>query len=299
LEKLPPLAAAQYRFCRIPLAAGIDPTQGQTGEQIGRLLWHSLAPERTGVPDDFVARHLLVAPGQVQVWSRAGIAAAEAGDGGPARELERQFCDLILQAAEVGRLAAGDPVKDEEIAASVDAGRALSRKITLWRQQLSYPENRVLRRFFEATSLADVLRAVHDTNNSLAASLLGRRLDANVGYLASVQNTAEWLELFIVSFYSLYLAHMLAETLHFPQWYKSYGVLIVAILSAATLAIGLRPWAEHHAHAHVPSHGLSRLARTMLLVAFILAAFIVAGLTATVQSGGGKQQQQTTPAGAH
>ena len=84
----------------------------------------------------------------------------------------------------------------------------------------------------------------------------------SVEYQASVQNTAEWLELFIVSFYSLYLAHIVAHALHFSEWYESYGILTVAVLTAATLAIGIRPWAVHHGgDSH--GHGASRLPAAM------------------------------------
>lgn len=80
------------------------------------------------------------------------------------------------------------------------------------------PENRLLGRFFEALGLRELLAALRDLNLAAAEKARNENLSKQTEELikhtktvASVQVKVEWLEVFIVGFYTTELAKIVVR----------------------------------------------------------------------------------------
>ena len=87
-------------------------------EQIGRTLWRCLEPEAgTGVPSDFLERHLFRTQHWVGVWSRRGMVVAFQPDASERIDGFRNlFADLITLADELQRLVETTPTNENSTA---------------------------------------------------------------------------------------------------------------------------------------------------------------------------------------
>ncbi len=251
-----------YRFCRTELAAGVDPTHGESAESIARVLWGLLDVDHQGaVPPDFAARHVLYDKHSVRVWSRRGVAIATTSAGiEAAKELQKSFKQLIDILAKTDVLVvtsdrAGYRMSDEaKLARQLDQEERLIADLAEYARYLATPEGLVLRRFFDTSGLAEYLERVHQLHSSHANRLTARRLDANLGYMARVQNAVEWVEIMIISIYAVELTHTLGATFNFSKGYTGAGAIALAGLAAYRTAIVMRPW-EHGDHAeHQDDH---------------------------------------------
>jgi hypothetical protein len=67
-----------YRFARVALEDHVQTLEAGMAAQIGRVLWRILDPDGSeGLPDEALARHLVVDAESVSVWSRRGVVIAE------------------------------------------------------------------------------------------------------------------------------------------------------------------------------------------------------------------------------
>ena len=295
LLHLKPLDGDSFRFGKLKLDEKINPvTSRRAGEQIGRQLWKLMNPSDVGVPEDFIARHLVLTADSVQVWSRSGILiASKLAFERKLESLENEFKEMITLSREVKNLTSSESLNDRALQALIIDGDKKVQQVSNLLKRLSCPGNRLLRLFFDSTNLALVLNSVHDSNNRIANTRIARRLEANVVHMADMQNAAEWLELFIVSFYSLEMAIVLSHhAFHFNEWYKSWGVIIVALVSTSLVAFAIQPWNykskapdEDHDKAptnHEKGHTRSRLSLNLLLVICVQIVFVVLGVSTSV-----------------
>ena len=99
-----------YRFARVALEDHVQTLEAGMAAQIGRVLWRILDPDGSeGLPDEALARHLVVDAESVSVWSRRGVVIAEKArsDSERSDELGRHFAALAQLARDVGALLEG------------------------------------------------------------------------------------------------------------------------------------------------------------------------------------------------
>lgn len=315
LHEVPSVPAECLRLVHIGLDPDANLIADRFVEQVGVQLWRQLDAEcRVGVPTDFRERHLIRASDWVAVWSRRGCAIAAK----PAvharvsawQQLFVRLCELVRRErvllARMNATAvpaarhAGDGTAPPPTAALVTGvalltAEALAREAesllcdaVQLRQDLAVPENALMRRFFEASRLDDLIALLRDLNgaaverehseearnltaqqNRIAASL-----DNNVHTLVSLQQKVEYVEIGIVLVYSAELMHILGHQFEIePHWTGGF-ILGFSALAALTTAWGLQPWA-HHDHASGSSPRFSRtLVALLVLLLLSLTAFL-------------------------
>jgi hypothetical protein len=229
--------------------------------------------------------------------------------------LSRELTDYLKHPAEGGE-------------SSIARGESLLRRVMEYRHDLSRPDGRLLRLFFEASGLSEALDTARDlylasSNRVIGRSLdqnldqvavIGRSLDQNLDYVAYVQNAIEWIEVFLVSIYVVELGHILAgkEVFDFETRYSGFGLLALAVFTAFVMAIGLHPWHREHAAGRVDAHpevkpkptGSTtdflrkyRLAFALGGVAIAFAVFLILGHVLRPPEGSGHPTSDTAPTG--
>jgi len=217
--KAPRPERGTYRFGKVELDEDVAILEGTTGEQVGRLLWRLIDVDGgAGVPTDFLERHLIRKSDWVAVWSRQGVVvAAKRSAAEKTASLERLFGELAFLAAETQSLLHGEPASGG--ADAVAETEALIRRAALARHELSLPDGHVVRRFFDASRLNDVLTTLRDIN---AAALerrqaasdrerleeqrdLSIKMDANIHRVARIQTFVHMIEYLVAVTYSVEL----------------------------------------------------------------------------------------------
>jgi hypothetical protein len=295
LFQLKPSDGKKFRLGKLKLDESMNPVDSRrAGEQIGRQLWKILNPLEVGVPDDFLSRHLVLTPDSVQVWGRSGIViASRLSYSSKLMSIEDDFRDMIALSRDVETLATSESLKDHELQELILNGDKKVQQISILLKKLSCPDNRLLRLFFDSTNLARILDSVHDANNRISNARIARRLEDNVLHVADMQNAAEWLELFIISFYSLEMAIILSHhAFHFNEWFRSWGVIVVALVSTSLMAFAIQPWKyksntqnlerDNESTNHEKGHSRSRLPLALLLVIVVQIGFVVFGVITSV-----------------
>ena len=79
-----------------------------------------------------------------------------------------------------------------------------------------------------------------DINRELSKSV--QRQEAHQQALVSMQNKIEWVELFLVGVYSVYLTNYLGENFGFDYTYVGWAILAIAATAAVLAAWLLQPW---------------------------------------------------------
>jgi hypothetical protein len=245
-------------------------------EQIGETLWQVLYPDLKGAkPHDFAQRNLVVAPRFVGVWGDRGIAIAykpKPQTTGTTAELqqddngtERDFIKIVGLARAIDQLIADgeglarenhsaphgeddDPTtgQAEEIAAR---GEVLARTVAQIKHNLTLPHSDLLRRFYDATGIDELLSTLRDLNQNAAEYLRRRKMDEQASKtrestetVAEVQTKLEYLEVFIVGVYALEMLDTTTKYLEGSD--KVKGILVITgglgflIVTAAMLV----PW---------------------------------------------------------
>jgi hypothetical protein len=279
LQQIPAPAERRFRFARIPLRDDVPVSlAGRNGlsEQIGETLWQVLYPDLKGAkPHDFAQRNLVVAPRFVGVWGDRGIAIAhkpKPQTTGTTAELqqddngtERDFIKIVGLARAIDQLIADgeglarenhsaphgeddDPTtgQAEEIAAR---GEVLARTVAQIKHNLTLPHSDLLRRFYDATGIDELLSTLRDLNQNAAEYLRRRKMDEQASKtrestetVAEVQTKLEYLEVFIVGVYALEMLDTTTKYLEGSD--KVKGILVITgglgflIVTAAMLV----PW---------------------------------------------------------
>jgi hypothetical protein len=155
--------------------------------QIGTSLWRLISPHRSGLPSDFVERHLLRGEGWVLAWNRRGIAIAT----------QQEQTDLLKDVASVAQILAlvdrnlddangasqktAHPdrkkrIPDEEVRRRLEDSQMALEMVTALERKCRSDAGRAIRPFLEAVGLGGLARDV-DALNSLYRDRLETRRD--------------------------------------------------------------------------------------------------------------------------
>lgn len=259
---LPPACAGCYRFGAVEIAPDANLDHGPLPEQIGRLLWRLLNPDdRDGVPTDFLERHLIVHPQWVGVWSRRGLVLAHKPS---ARQTADQFRSLLSRlaalAAAVEALVAEAPKPDGH-APNRRKAEDLIRDVARLKHQLALPESRLPARFFDATGMDRVLELLRDIQAT-----------ENLATITHVQKVAEYVEVFLVAAYSVYLINYLGHNFHFADHYVGWSILVGSVVAALLTALLPRVRTGR-------KHPRARLVLVILTLAALVGGYLAIGQT--------------------
>lgn len=98
-------------------------------------------------------------------------------------------------------------------------------------------------------------------------------------HIVAMQEKMEWVEIFLVGVYAVYLVHYLGENFEFPKWYVGWSIIGGTAYAWLTAAVMLRPW-SHQDHASKKRiGGLGRLFLLFFLMSAPLAIYLWIGMT--------------------
>ncbi|MGB8885323.1 MAG: hypothetical protein WCC87_01295 [Candidatus Korobacteraceae bacterium] len=318
---IPPPQEKYFRFATIPLRVDVPILPGGISRrgltnQIAETLWQVLYPDLPyEKPAGFAERHLVVTADCVGVWGHRGIviackpAPANDGEHRAGRQdevaLRDDFASIVVLARDVARLiadgellshqapSAGLPVDQriasqksvaEAVAKIIGQGEDLGRRAAQIKHNLTSPDRDLLRRFYDAIGMDELLRSLHNLNRAAAERLLLEKLDDQNATLTGsteasrgIQSNLEWLEVVIVGFYAtailgLASSHVAAATWGMPV--TVLGGLLFLLLAAGIL----RPWDQTAAKRTQSG------SRSLWLLGVILLSYIV-GLMLWVELG--------------
>jgi hypothetical protein len=254
------------RVGQIALHPGTETRDACLAKQIGRHLWQILEDQGVStLPSDFETNHLVPGAHSIVVWSRRGAAIAYRGEKGG--EQAKSLVDAFRSVAEIrrglGQMVEHDsaPQGDGEPDANerLSKGERLTRKIIPLQLLASSPEGAALRRFFASTPFGSVLQSLHELNQGnlglLYQQAIGRAaasVNQNVHAIKSMQTKVEYVEVFLVGIYSIYLIHYLGEAFEFRQaghYYVGSWIIGGTIFASGVAACLLRPWEHDDKHA--------------------------------------------------
>lgn len=316
IDEIEAPAGRRFRFARIRLREDVPITtpgahRGLT-LQIGETLWQVLYPDLQGAtPPDFADRHLVVAPRCVGVWGDRGIAIAyksvpgaeqQDDDGGT----QQDFVDIVTLARRIDELiAAGEKLAHSPPAISslspathgnLDAGgntaetvaaegEDLARKAAQIKHNLALPHSELLRRFYEATGIDELLSTLRDLNQTAAEHVRrakmeeqAQRLAENTETVAEVQSKVEWLEIFIIGVYAADVIDIFTRHEGRERFWWETALLLFGFAAFMLLAtFALRPWEKKRAEepASIPRPGL------ILIVVFGVVGLALAWILGT------------------
>jgi hypothetical protein len=270
-------AQRRFRFARVRLRDDvvITPTGARSGssQQIAETLWQILYPDLSGAtPSDFVERNIVIAPQYIGVWGERGVAIACKRNAGGDPELEQRIEDdfkqiiglardvdyLIKQGAELSPKppTAAEKVHHAAIRASehlaeelATSGEGMARTAAQIKHKLATPGNELLRRFYNASGIDDLLSTLRDLNQTAADYIRREKMDEQARHLgestetvAEVQSKLEWVEVFIIGVYAIELIEPLSKSLGFPEaWTRDLIAYGIPLFLAFTVWV-LRPW---------------------------------------------------------
>jgi hypothetical protein len=273
-DEVEPVPAGHFRFACVPLSPTLDLGAPGVGPHIGRKLWSLLHPDAgTGLPTDFLQRHLFVQRDWVGVWSRRGVVlAATPRAHATAAALEKRFDRLVR----VARLIGGRLQNASRAFSEDDDG--LVREVAQLKLDLALPDSHLLRRFFDATQFRDALDGLRDM-----------QLAADTYAVAEVQRKAEWLEVFFIALYGAELMHMLLGVAQPAHWVELATLAVWPGLIGIYALWRLRPMGHRS-----PKPALRELAVTWL--AWALLVLLLAAVGKAKPGEGTKVQIVTPPA---
>ena len=109
-------------------------------------------------------------------------------------------------------------------------------------------------------------------------------LRESIRAIESMQNKIEWVELFLVGVYSVYLTNYLGENFSFPHTYIGVSIIVIASIASAVTAILLEPWSHATSEMSRKRDGIMAALRTFLgwrqtvaLIAVVFASYITLG----------------------
>ena len=313
LQKIDPPAERRFRFAGIPLREGVPISlagRNSLAEQIGETLWQVLYPDLHGAkPHDFTQRHLVVAPLCVGVWGDRGVAIAYKpmpqaaspngktldDDGG----IERGFTSIVSLACKIDELIAksddlaklspdttspqSDNPELSKLAINIaNEGENLARDAARIKHNLTLPHSDLLRRFYDATGIDELLNTLRDLNQNAAEYLRrekmadqARKTSESTETVAEVQSKLEWVEIFIVGVYAvetmeLFSKHLVGE--------NNAGATLAMLFSLPAFLLFtawiLQPWKRK------PAERLGGFERPAWILGIVLTACFLAFLWA-------------------
>ncbi len=283
LTKIAPPAERRFRFARIPLRDDVPIAMAggnDLSRQIGATLWRTLYPDlHSAKPHDFAERHLVVAPGCVGVWGDRGIAIAYKPDRRNAARpqvapdcdnaveedfvrivaLARQIDELIAKSEDLGevgrKLAPQHSVEVSESTLSnlprqiTAEGELLARAAARIKHNLTLPHNDLLRRFYDATGIDELLTTLRDLNQTAAEHLRREQMDEqarktreSTETVAEVQSKLEYLEVFIVGVYAVEMFEIFTKFVSRNEVVQGFVTMLGSFLFLAFTAWKLVPW---------------------------------------------------------
>jgi hypothetical protein len=249
------IGEGRVQFARVSLHGDVDTGLSAAGREIGESLWGVLHPGRS-VPPDFDKSHLIVEPDAISVWSLAGVAVAckpdddnSSGQTSRAHNLEKLFGRIAALKHSAGSLLlrhqAGSKQNSKTIDAEEDLLQSEQRLADFGgiQYELTFRENVVLREFFDAIRLEDILETVRNRYATQAEKKRSHELQENTETTAEVQSKVEWLEVLFMSFYSVEFANVLLE-----HWGDGFAVPVIAFIGIAFLwgtYVALAPYKKY------------------------------------------------------
>lgn len=268
---LPSLNSSALRFASIELAPGVSAQVRSIAGQIGRQLWLVIEePGVSTVPTDFDERHCLTLSHAIIVWNRRGLVVAWCDELGRAQMNElssgmeelaaiSQETHAFLRAAN-GRLA-GVPERNggdtsHPTTEHIQSGERLLQKVVRFKLRATRPEAHFFRLFLGATRYDEVIASAHSISLQVATVKVERSTEKSaaevkqsVAAIQLIQSKVEWVEIFLVAVYSVYLIHYLGNDFHFAHGYVGWSIIIGSGIAATLAAVKLKPW-EHGGGAH-------------------------------------------------
>jgi hypothetical protein len=226
-----PLPLGCYRLGMVKLEEHVDLHDPSVSRQIGQTLWPLLDSDRQGgVPTDFVDRHLSVDKECVRIWSRAGIISAHKPSGEQrSGNLRNRFIRLVQLTSDVREFTVSRQTSTtgSRNSAALQVGSDLLRRMADMKRELALPDNRTLRRFFDASRLSEVLRTVSDINAA-------QHLHGNMQEVTHVQKIIHLIEYLVGAAYSAELWALLSGHKHGDS---SLGVLVASLVGVGAVEV--------------------------------------------------------------
>lgn len=273
--EIPSPPEGYFRFANIRLRSDVPINGRSLAQQIGETLWQVLYPEMPGsTTSDFAERHLVVAASSVGVWADRGIAIAQKQDFGvgasapdrQAAELRDDFAEIVSLTRDVDRLTAdwallnnaavadssdvsSRTVSVEGLQTFVGAGEELTRRAAQLKHSLSLPDRDLLRRFYEASGVDQLLATLRDLTQTAAEHLRrheltkqAKQMEARADVVARVQSKLEWLEVFVVGFFAVGIIDVITRHVDLGDRVEDALVLLGGPLFIGFTAWVLKPW---------------------------------------------------------
>lgn len=248
------VSASNLRFAQVALDAGLDPLHESLGIQIGRQLWTFLETPGVGsVPADFQTRHLVRTAHAITVWNRGGLVVGYRDDAG--RRAAHRIREAVLEIADLSKGMAvllGDnsaPEQSDAAAASLQRSDLLIRKVARLKHLTTGSDGRVIREFLTAVGFDSLIDGLHNLNHQSqnlrlheAMTRSAEEVRDSVRAIEEMQGKVEWVEVFLVAVYSVYLVNYLGENFRFAHDYVGYSILLGSGLAAGLTALALQPW---------------------------------------------------------
>ncbi len=134
----------------------------------------------------------------------------------------------------------------------------LARDAARIKHKLTLPHSDLLRRFYDATGIDELLSTLRDLNQNAAEYLRRRKMDEQASKtrestetVAEVQTKLEYLEVFIVGVYAIEMFHTFSEYLTGRDDLKPFIVLVGSLLFLILTAWKLVPWERKPGQAPV------------------------------------------------
>ena len=272
-QAIKPPKSTALRFAQAGLHDNVNTSLGDAGAQIGEVLWRILHPDALGLSPDFDQGGLIIEPDAVSVWSLNGVAVACKSGNGLAdcesprgQQLESIFAEIVRLRQETGALLLSletthEPTAEEKLKRSEE----LLSDFGKLQYRLSFRQNGVLRKFFDAICLGEVLETLRDRHATASETKRSEELRESTNTIAEVQSKVEWLEVLFVGFYSIEFVNVLLE-----HWHQQVTVATIAVVGTAFLLIAYK--SVNPAAGKFPSKPLRRI------MFFLIAIMVAAGI---------------------
>jgi hypothetical protein len=261
-----------FRFAELELPDSFgDLSDARLKRALQSFLWRMIRPSaRIGLPADFEQRHLRSDVGILCSWSRSGMILAYTRSGrAKVDHLAKEFRQLASLSHEASEVLS----KMERNSGKIDQAKVqrLICEYSRLRAKLAVPQNRLLRRFWEAVNQQEVIETLWKLWDS-------NRQAASLRTISSVQVKLEYFEVLIISFYAIELVDLFVGVLFLGSKEKALELLIMAV---AGLLLGWLVYRalvdpEHHASHSGESAAAQKARRRFLwVIVVILCASII------------------------
>lgn len=271
LPQAPCPQAGMFRFALVELDEETATDDPKFAVQLARDLWPLLQEEPTGATQvEPAAEHVVAGLHEVTVWNRNGVVAASRGKIGRTQmealhESFRRMAELQQGINRLLQLEKGGSGDSTDKSGGSDLfrlreGANLSRLVTALELEAAKPEGLALQRFLASTRFQNVLRSLHSLNESAASEAHARTLQEaadevgnNVAVMKSMQTKVEYVEIFLIGIYSIYLVNYLGEALEFNHWYRALCLVLGPVIASFIAGLMLEPWKHASADHLAPS----------------------------------------------